>query len=276
MMVQVIQASSVLLLAALGALIAERAGVLNIGIEGMIAAGTFVGIAGVLLGLSPAVALVATIVAGALLAGLFALFHLRLGANPFIIGLAINVLVAGVLPLASSVLLGTRGAVRLDQPTFGPSVVVTAAVVAVAVAEVVLRTTRFGLRLTIAGQEPEWLRVNAIAVGPYRATALVVSGVLAGLAGGLLALRLGAYVPGLAAGRGWIALVLLYLGYRRPLGLVIAAPFFGLVDALATSAQGAIGVSPTLLLALPYVLTVIAFVSYSAITRRQAHRRRAE
>lgn len=276
MMVQVIQASSVLLLAALGALIAERAGVLNIGIEGMIAAGTFVAVAGVLLGLPPAVALVATVAAGALLAGLFALFHLGLGANPFIIGLAINVLVAGVLPLASSLLLGTRGAVRLDRPMFGPWVVVAAALFAVGVAEVLLRSTTFGLRLTIAGQEPEWLRVNAIAVEPYRATALIVSGVLAAFAGGLLALRLGAYVPGLAGGRGWIALVLLYLGYRRPLGLVIAAPFFGLVDALATSAQGAIGVSPTLLLALPYVLTVVAFVSYSAITRRQAHRQQAE
>lgn len=276
MMVQVIQASSVLLLAALGALIAERAGVLNIGIEGMIAAGTFVAVAGVLLGLPPAAALVATVAAGALLAGLFALFHLGLGANPFIIGLAINVLVAGVLPLASSLLLGTRGAVRLDRPMFGPWVVVGAALLAVGVAEVLLRSTTFGLRLTIAGQEPEWLRVNAIAVEPYRATALIVSGVLAAFAGGLLALRLGAYVPGLAGGRGWIALVLLYLGYRRPLGLVIAAPFFGLVDALATSAQGAIGVSPTLLLALPYVLTVVAFVSYSAITRRQAHRQQAE
>jgi simple sugar transport system permease protein len=82
-----------------------------------------------------------------------------------------------------------------------------------------------------------------------------------------LALRIGVYLPNISSGRGWIALVIVYLGYRSPIGLGVAALFFGAIEALSVRAQSVLGVPPTVLLALPYVLTVLAFVSYSAFRR---------
>ena len=125
------------------------------------------------------------------------------------------------------------------------------------------------MRLRVAGEQPEWLRANSVGVKRYRLLGLIVSGILAATAGALLTLRIGAYLPNVSAGRGWIALVIIYLGYRTPPGLAAAALFFGLVEAMSVRAQVIVAIPPTILLALPYALTVVAFVSYAALRRRR-------
>ncbi len=130
---------------------------------------------------------------------------------------------------------------------------------------IALYNTPLGLRLRIAGEEPSWLRAQGIGVRRYQLLGLLGSGALAGLSGALLALRIGVYLPNISSGRGWIALVIVYLGYRTPGGLAVAALFFGVMEALSVRAQSVLGVPPTILLALPYVLTVVAFVSYAAL-----------
>jgi ABC-type uncharacterized transport system permease subunit len=258
---------------ALGGLLSERGGILNIGLEGMITAGAFVAIAAARAGAVVPVAIVAGGGAAVMVALLFALFSLRWNANPFIVGLAVNVLAAGTVPLLSEILFGTRGSVRLEAGGIAVrSVVITAAAILLLV-HLVLYHTPLGLRMRIAGEEPEWLRTRGVGVKRYQLAGLIGSGLLAGIAGGMLALRVGVYLPNISSGRGWIALVIVYLGYRTPAGLAGAALFFGIMEAIAVRAQAVLGVPPTILLALPYLLTVIAFVSYAAVRRSNALRR---
>lgn len=264
---QILQSSSLLLIIALGGLVAERSGVLNIGLEGFITLGAFAAVAARQAGLSPAVALAAAGAAGIIPALIFALFSLRWHANVFIVGLAINLLAAGVVPLLSEVFFNTRGSIRVVGGGVAITTVVTLAVVVLGVVWTGLQGTVIGLRLRIAGEQPDWLRSHGIPPEPYRVLGLVVSGVTAGVAGGLLALRIGAYLPNVSAGRGWIALVIIYLGYRNAAGVALAALFFGVVEAMAVRAQAVVAIPPTILLALPYVVTVAAFVSYAALRR---------
>jgi ABC-type uncharacterized transport system permease subunit len=270
---QILQSWAILLVVALGGLLSERGGILNIGLEGMITAGAFVAIAAARAGAVVPVAIVAGGGAAVMVALLFALFSLRWNANPFIVGLAVNVLAAGTVPLLSEILFGTRGSVRLEAGGIAVrSVVITAAAILLLV-HLVLYHTPLGLRMRIAGEEPEWLRTRGVGVKRYQLAGLIGSGLLAGIAGGMLALRVGVYLPNISSGRGWIALVIVYLGYRTPAGLAGAALFFGIMEAIAVRAQAVLGVPPTILLALPYLLTVIAFVSYAAVRRSNALRR---
>ena len=269
MIPQILQSWSILLVVALGGLISERGGILNIGLEGMITVGAFIAIAAANAGAGLAGSLVSGALAGVVLAMVFAHFALRWHANPFIVGLAINVLAAGAVPLISELAFGTRGSVRFSGGVLGVAAVVIIAAATVTLVHLTLYRTSLGLRLRIAGEQPEWLRAQGVGVRRYQLLGLIGSGVLAGLSGALLSLRLGVYLPNLSSGRGWIALVVVYLGYRTPIGLVMAALFFGLVEALSVRAQAVVGVPPTVLLALPYLLTVIAFVSYAALRRRR-------
>lgn len=272
MISQILQSSAILLVVSLGGLISERGGILNIGLEGMIGVGAFFAVAAASFGVLGSAALLVGMVAGGVAAALFALFALRWKANPFIVGLAINVLAAGALPLLSETFFESRGALRVPSATLGVTPVVVVAITTAIAAHIFLYHTVHGVRLRIAGEQPEWMRSQQLGVRRYQLIGLIVSGLLSGLSGALLALRLGVYIPNISSGRGWIALVIVYLGYRSPAGLVGAALFFGAIEALSVRAQSVLGVPPTVLLALPYVLTVIAFVSYSAFRTSRVRR----
>jgi simple sugar transport system permease protein len=98
----------------------------------------------------------------------------------------------------------------------------------------------------------------------YRWAAFLVSGLFCGIGGSFLSLNLGAFVPNMTAGKGWIALVVIFLGGRRPLGLLAAAFAFGLADALSNYAQGLRNVPADFILAMPYLLTLLAMILVSA------------
>jgi simple sugar transport system permease protein len=91
----------------------------------------------------------------------------------------------------------------------------------------------------------------------------LVSGIFCGIGGSFLSLNLGAFVPNMPAGKGWIALVLVFLGGRRPVGLLIAAFVFGLAEALSNYFQGVSGIPADFTLALPYVFTLLAMIAAS-------------
>jgi simple sugar transport system permease protein len=92
---------------------------------------------------------------------------------------------------------------------------------------------------------------------------ILISGFTCGLAGAVLTLRLGAFVPNITSGRGWIALVAIYLGNKNPWGIVMAAFVFGFAESLSNYAQGAINVPADFILAFPYLITVLAMIGYS-------------
>lgn len=269
---QILQTAVLILIPALGGLLAERSGVLNIGLEGMIGFGAFAAVAVLHRG-GGQVPLIFTVVvgmaAGLIPALIFSLFTLRYEANIFVVGLAINLLSVGALPFFSEIVFGTRGVVQIPPGLFAVSyrAIIFIALFWALLTWFILHRTVYGLRLRIAGEEEHWLEVRGIDPAAVRFPALLFSGASSGLAGALLALRIGAYLPGMTAGRGWIALVVIFLGYRSVPGLAAAAILFGFLDALSIRAQSVLDIPPTILLALPYLLTVVAFVTWSAVRK---------
>lgn len=269
MIISILEAATPILLAALGGLLTERAGVLNIALEGMILTGAFWAVVAVSTTGNPVWGVGAGVLAGVVVGALFVVLALSLGANIFIVGLGLNLLSLGLNQVASTWIFGTSGVLQLDAglPFLGPSLFTYVAWLLVPAMAILLRHHPAGLRIRVAGSAPELLRARGIPPERPRALALLISGALSGLAGAGLALRLGAYLPGISGGRGWIALVVIFLGYRRPVGVLLATLAFALAESLAIRAQGLAAVSPTLLLSLPYLMVFVALVVYAALRR---------
>jgi len=270
------------LLAATGGLFTELAGMLNIALEGLMLAGAFFSVVfagltgslvlGVLLGIASAV----------LAAALFGAVSLNLKANVFISGLATNLLASGLTVVLSFQLFGNKGVVRFEIPQLpalsipalaripvlgdlliGHNVLVYLSWLIVALAAMIIYRTPFGLRLRGTGLNAATITSLGLRPRRYQMAGILISGFTCGLAGALLTLKLSAFVPNITSGRGWIALVAIYLGNKTPWGIVIASFIFGLAESLSNYAQGAINIPADFILAFPYLITVLAMIGYS-------------
>ena len=261
-----------LVLAAMGGILSERAGVVNIALEGMILTGAFVGVvvenavAGTG-GMAPFIGLGAALVAGGLLGLLHAFLTQRMRMNHVVSGLGINLLAAG-----SSRYLALRlfpQGVHIAGLPEGAFLAV-AVVLPFLVAWLLLRT-KFGLRLRAVGESPESAGMAGISPLPSRYVAVTLSGVLAALAGAYLSQAVAHnFSSNMSAGRGYIALAAVIFGKWNPRSAALGALFFGFCYALQTQLQlfgqhlvflGIEWTSPFLLDALPYLMTLFALVS---------------
>jgi len=275
-----------LLYASLGGLLAELSGLLNIALEGLILIGAFAAAAAAGASRSLLVGLAAGAAASTLLAALFGLATLKGKANEFIAGLAANLLASGLAVLLSSRLYGTKGLLSFDIPSiprlelaslaklpilgellFGQDALSYGSWLAAFLAWLLVAKSPLGLRLRAAGSNPKALAALGLSPERYRLAAILLSGLGCGLAGACLSLRLSAYVPGISSGRGWIALVAIYLGGRRPLGVLAACFLFAAADGFANYAQGFLEAPADFILALPYLLTLIALVAGAGARR---------
>lgn len=263
-----------LILASLGGLFSERAGVLNISLEGCMTAGAFTTVLMIQTGMPPLLALVPGILAGAFFGALLGAVHIGLGGDLFISGLGINLLIPSLAGLSSQLLLGHKGAVRIPETalsgisTSGIHLSSFAALLLVPVTIFLLKETSFGRKIRAVGNDSGFLAERGVSPGRIRLSALIISSGSAALAGGYMAIRIGAWVPGISAGRGWIALVIIWLGFRRPMGILFACYFFSLMEITSGRIQGSGGISSTLFLALPY-LTALAALILATIGRNR-------
>lgn len=276
-----------LLLAALGGILSERAGVFAVGLEGMMLAGAFTGvITSHLLG-SLGAGLLASMLGGALIALVVALATVRFGADQMVTGLAVNILALG---LTSFLLRGlfTRGEAPIirvptlpplpvpglaDLPVVGPllfrqPLLTYVAGIAAGVVAVFLARTRAGLVLRATGEHPAAVFATGADPARVRAAALVGCGVLAGLGGAVLSLQqVGTFTDGMTNGRGYIALAAIIVGRWMPLGTFLGCTLFGAADALQLRVQGyRLPVSSYVIQMTPYVvaLAVLAGLGRSA------------
>lgn len=270
------------LLAATGGLYTELAGMLNIALEGLMLIGAFFGVVFAGLTGSLAVGLLLGILCSMLAALLFGLITLQLKANVFISGLATNLLASGLTVVLAFQLFKNKGVVRfelgrlpvlslppldgiplLGDLLLGHNVLVYASWLIVLLSVVVIYRTPFGLRLRGTGLGPRTVASLGLRPQAYQLAAILISGFTCGLAGAVLTLNLAAFVPNITSGRGWIALVAIYLGNKTPLGIVAASFVFGLSEAFSNYAQGALKVPADFILAFPYAITVLAMIGYS-------------
>ncbi len=274
----VITASTPLLLAATGELVVERAGVLNLGVEGMMIVGAACGFAGAFVTGSILIGALCGILGGMALSAVFAVLTLGLAANQVASGLALTILGVGLSGLIGSGYVGQKivGAPHLyipwitDIPFIGrillgqdPFVYLSVALIA-AVWWFLYRTRR-GLALRAIGDNHASAHALGYPVLRIRALAVLFGGACAGLGGAYLPL---AYTPfwvsGMTAGRGWIALALVVFASWLPWRLAIGAYLFGGVTILQLHAQTiGLGIPSQLMSSLPYLATIIVLVAIS-------------
>jgi len=269
--------------AALGECVSERAGVINIGLEGAILAGALGGT--VVAGLAgPEMGFVAGAAAGVLIALIFAVFTVWMRADQIITGTAITMLAIGLTGTLYRTVYGAGG-VALSTPTIGPvpipllssiplvgralfaQPVITYLlyVVAPLIAWWMART-HSGLATRAMGESPEAAIAAGIRPRVPQTGAVLFAGMMAGLAGATLVLaQAGTFAENMSAGRGFIAIAIVVLGRWRPLGVAAAALLFGAANALQTlfQAMGWEQVPYQLFLAVPYVLTLIVLAGAS-------------
>ena len=265
--------STPIILAALGGLLTELAGVLNIALEGLMLIGAFSAILITEITGSILLGSLGAALAGAGLAYLFGFITLRFKANIFITGLGANLFAIGITNYLSSVLFGTKGVIRfIDFPelfNIGESnIFVYLAVFLTGLSIWLIYKTVFGLRLRATGFNSSVVQIKGIDSYNIKMKSILISGALSGLGGAALSLNLGAYVPNMTAGRGWIALVVIYLGRKHPLGIFIISIFFAGAVYFSNAAQGIFQIPADLLLGFPYLITFLAMIIFSILNNK--------
>ena len=272
-----VRTATPLALAALGEVLVERSGVINIGLEGAIIAGAFGALVGAGSG-SVALGLAGAATAGAVIGAVSGGFIALRRADQIVTGTAITLLGLGTTGLLYRTMYGATGA-GLSIPTllpvhvpalssipwFGPALFAQPLTTYLAyllfpLLWLVLFRTHLGLAVRACGENPAAAVAAGIDVRWTQFMSLVVGGLCGGLAGGALVLaQSGTFIEGMSAGRGFIAIAIVVLGRWHPLGAVIAAVLFGSAMALQYLVQ-AMGwsISYQLVLAIPYALTLLA------------------
>ncbi|AYJ51062.1 ABC transporter permease [Rhodococcus sp. P1Y] len=271
--------STPLIFGAMGGVISERVGVINIAIEGQLLAGAFVSAVVASLTGSAYVALLAALIAGALTASLLAMFSIKYFVNQVIVGVVLNVLVVGLTSFLYSVVLTKNPETLNSPPRFGrieipllsqipvigpvlfrQTLIVYLMYFAVALVWFGLFHTKWGLRLRAVGEHPQAADTVGINVARTRFWNVCLAGAIAGLGGAYFTLgSVGAFGKEMTAGAGYIALAAVIFGRWDPIRATLAALLFG----FASNLQNVLGIigSPVpseFMLMLPYVVTIIA------------------
>jgi len=271
-------AATPLLLAAIGELVVERSGVLNLGVEGMMIMGAVGGFGAAALTGNPWIGVIAAVAFGALTSLAFAFLTLSLAANQVATGLALTILGLGLSGLLGEPFIGKAG-VKLpsldlpfltDIPLIGPLIFGQDPIFYVSIALIFgvtwfLFRTRHGLTLRSIGDNHVSAHALGIPVLRYRYLAVMFGGACAGLAGGHLSLvYTPQWVENMSAGRGWIALALVVFASWRPARVLAGAYLFGAVSIGQLHAQAlGVAIPSQFLTALPYLATIIVLVLIS-------------
>lgn len=289
----VLRVTTPILLPALGGLISDLAGVINIALEGTMLVAAFTGVVVSSLTGSAWLGLAAALAASALISLILAFVHLHLRADLILAGIAVNFLASGGTVFLLYSLTGDKGTssrlasltmpyvhlpVLRDIPVLGPilsgqNLLVYVAFLMVGVVWIFLYRTVAGVHLRAAGSNPDAAATAGISVRRTRYRALVYSGLLAGLGGAHMSMGyLQLFQRDMTAGRGFIALAAVFLGGRHPLGTMLAALLFGCADALATH-LGSLRIPPQYVQMIPYLVTVGALAIYAVTQQRSAIQR---
>ncbi|MCC6612808.1 MAG: ABC transporter permease [Anaerolineae bacterium] len=275
--------STPILYGALGEMVVERAGILNLGIEGTMLLSAFGGFVAAQLSGSIYLGLATAIAIGILLSLLMGFLSITLGLNQHVCGLGITLLASGLALFLFRIIYGGESIppaleesfpqLRLFsgtilEPVFSQYVFTYAAFLFVPLLAWLLYRTSFGLRLRSVGENPEAADTAGISVFRTRYVALIIGGALMGIGGAFLSLaQLGAFTHGIINGRGWVAIAIVIFGNWKPWRVLAGALLFGGLQALQLRLQAeGVQLPYEILLMLPYVLTIVAI----AITGRNA------
>jgi ABC-type uncharacterized transport system permease subunit len=289
----VLRVTTPILFAALGALISNRAGIINIGMEGIMLVSALSGVIVSSYTHSAWVGLLGAVLAGTLTAGILAFFTLKFKTHIILGGVAINMFASGGTVFLLYLLSGDKGSstslpskvlpsvnipVLQDIPVLGPilsghHILTYLSIVAVFVVYYLLNRTPLGLRIRSVGENPHAAQSVGVSVIKIQYMALLLSGFFAGLGGAYMSMGyLSLFTRDMVAGRGWIAIAAESMGRSTTIGTALTSLLFGAADALSNALQ-VLKIPAELIATLPYVATVIGLVIYAVSETRKKNRK---
>lgn len=264
-------------LGGIGGMFGERSGIVNIGLEGTMLFSAFTSVVACHYSGSAWLGLLAGLLTGLLISFLHAFFCTTLKVDHTIIGLAVNILASSVTVYASSSIFGNKGFTPSVEklPTisipflrdlplvgafFGSMSLITLMVIPIVIlAHHLLYKTPFGIRVIAVGENPQAAFVAGINVQRTQYIAVMLGGLTCGLAGSFLSISyLSMFVRDMVSGRGFIAIAAILFGRYKPVGILLAALFFGFADAIQIALQGIITIPNEIIQCAPYALTILA------------------
>lgn len=268
LLTRILRVSTPLIFAALGGLICERSGVINIALEGLMLIGAFFAVAGTYWTGNVFAGLIIGLVCAMLGATIHAVWSITFRGDQIVVGTAVNLIALGLTAFLVKSIWGTAGGSdRVHSlPKIGSmSILVPLAFALVPIMWFFLFKTKQGLRLQSCGEHPQATVSAGINITLYRYGAVLVSGALAGLGGAYLSIgNLNYFTLDMTNGRGFIALAAVILGAWTPWGALAAALLFGAAEGIQVQGQSTPGfpISSDLLVALPYIVTLIAITLF--------------
>ncbi len=260
--------SAPLIFAMLGALLTEYTGALAIFMEGAISLACFFCAIFVVYTGSKILAFLISTLLLMMLVCLFSIFIEKYKANPFLVGLSINMFAEGICSFYVSNFSNSKTIVFSEflssshimsgmslMPTF-LAILITFSLF------LFFKYTSYGIRLKYVGQYEEVLTFKGVACGVYKIVSWTMAAFFASCAGNILVFRLAAYTHGMSAGKGWIGILAVFLGLKKPMLCLIAVFIFSSAEYATNILQSKINFSPTLLLAFPYVFSFVLYVIY--------------
>ncbi|WP_309717948.1 ABC transporter permease [Armatimonas sp.] len=277
-LLQTLTFATPVLLAALGAVFAERAGVVNIGLEGLLLVGALVAVLVSAATGQPYLGVLAAALAALALAGVFAVFAIALKRDQVIVGTTINFLALGATGVFYRS-LKISGEVKTLPVLFGDgstaiNAITLLGLLLIPVAQWLLYRTRLGIIVRSAGEKPEAVAAAGVFVNRMRVLTVLATGALCGIGGAALSIGIAnTFTEEMTGGRGFIALAVIVFGRWNPLGVLTAALLFAAADVWQTrlQAQGTLHIPYPIFLALPYVLTLLALAIRGAKVKPPAH-----
>lgn len=278
-----------ILLAALGGMLCDRVGLFNIALEGMMLVGAFAAIVGDYYAGSAFVGILVACLGAGLISLLFGFLTVTMKGDEIVLGIATNLLASGMTIFLLRALFHVQGAFQdprlvglntisipylLNIPILGPivsghTILTYISWLLVILSYVLLFRTPVGLRMRGIGEQPAAAATLGVNVKSIRYLAVILSGILCGLAGAQLSLgNVTLFVENMSAGRGWIAVVAVMLGQGHPFGVFASSILFGFADSLGFRLQG-LGMPSQFTAMLPYVVTLLAFLLVRARRKRQ-------
>lgn len=248
------------LLASTGGLYTELSGNTNVAIEGYITMGAFIFISAAKHSENLLFAVAVTLLIISVIAWLHSYLTLKIKANPIITSLAVNMIFFGLISTTSYKIFNTKGVIPLENSTAASTWIISIIAITIPlISYVILKYTRYGLRLKANGINPKILCYSNVSTGFYTISAMIISAVLSATAGIFLAMELRSFIPNISSGRGWISLVIVFLGRKNPFGIIIGCSVFTLTQILSNLGQ-TWTIPSDIVLSFPYILTLIALI----------------
>jgi simple sugar transport system permease protein len=282
LLLSTIRTATPLIFAALGGLFSERAGVINIALEGLMLAGAFTAAVVTYELQNPYIGFLSGLIAGAALALVYAIAVIKFEADQVVTGFAVSLLMIGLPSVISAAIYDSAGSTEqigkeFLLPNYFNNRLNVASVLAFALVPVcwyVIYKTPFGLRLRAAGENPAAADAAGVNVIRLRYVAVILSGVLAAAGGAYLSIgQSSLFTKAMTAGRGYIALAALILAKWKPVPVLFACLFFGFTEAFSIQMQGVIklpsgeDIPVQFVQMIPYVLTIIVLAGFIGLSR---------